>query len=184
MLGLSFNINTLLVIIILGYVLYLIIINNFNYNINQNLEEGFVNVSEKKRLPPSANDEYATNYKSPLTTNVDDICDRKTKGYCLPYELNKIPDTPVIIEPENGEENFKGKNFLFAGFHSQVDNVGVSKTNRKNQPRPEPVNPQVGVNPSSQSTINFDWRKDDQIINIEKVKYEDLIADAWNSIGE
>jgi hypothetical protein len=183
MLGLNFNINTLLIIAILGYVLYLIIINNFDSSINRNLNEGFVNLENDKRPPPNANDDYATNYKSILTTNVEDICDRKTKSYCLPFELNKVPEQPVLEPPENGEENFKGKNFLFAGHHSQVDNVGVSKTNRKNQFRPEPVNPQVGVNPSSQSTINFDWTKDDQVLNMENIKYENLIEDAWNSIS-
>lgn len=182
MLGLNFNINTLLIIIILGYVLYVIIINKFNTT--QNITEGFTDSTKDKREPPNPNDEYATNYKSVLTTNVDDICDRKTKAYCLPFEVNKIPEQPEIEQPENGEQNFKGKNFLFAKHHSQVDNVGVSKTNRKNQPRPEPVNPQVGVNPSSQSTINFDWKRDDQVLNMENIKYEDLIADAWNSITE
>jgi hypothetical protein len=182
MLGLNFNINTLLIITILGYVLYLIIINKFNTN--QNITEGFAisDSNQNKRAPPAANDDYATNYKSTLTTNVNDICDRKTKGYCLPYELNKIPPKPVLEQPENGQENVKGKNFLFAGYHSQVDNVGISKTNRKNQPRSEPVNPQVGVNPNSQSTINFDWKRDDQVLNIQNMNYDELIADAWNSI--
>ncbi len=187
MLGLNLNINTLLIIIILGYVLYLIIINNFNtsQNIvyNSELKEGFTD-SENKRPPPESNDEYSKTYKSVLTTNVDDICDRKTKGYCLPYELNKVPEKIVLKELENGVEKFTDKNFLFPKHHSQVDTVGNKKNYRNNQPRPEPVNPQVGVNPNSQSTINFDWKKDDQVLNLENIKYEELIADAWNSITE
>jgi len=182
---LNFNINTLLIIIILGYILYLIIINNFNIQKNtKSITEGFADVDTNKRQPPEDNDEYATNYKSPLTNNVDDICDRKVKGYCLPFELNKIPPKESLIEPGNGEENFQGKNFLFPKHHSQVDNVGIYKNNRKNQPRPEPVNPQTGVNPNSQSTINFDWKKDDKVLNLQNMKYEELIADAWNSITE
>ena len=187
MLGLRFDINTLLIITILGYILYLIIINNFNtnnFNSISNITEGFANAETNKRPPPEANDEYATNYKGVLTTNVEDICDRKTKGYCLPFELNKVPDKEVIEQPESGEDKFTGKNFLFAKHHSQVDNVGIYKNNKKNQPRPEPVNPQTGVNPNSQSTINFDWKQDDQVLNMKNMKYDELIADAWNSIVE
>jgi hypothetical protein len=182
MLGLNFNINTLLIICILGYILYIIIVNNFNSK--EQLKEGFSDLETNKRESPKPDDPYDKLYKPVLTTNVNDICDRKVKAYCLPYELNKVPQPEVFEQPENGEQNFKGKNFLFAKHHSQVDNVGIYKNNRKNQPRPEPVNPQIGVNPNSQSTINYDWRKDEQINNIENIKYEDLITDAWNSIGD
>ncbi len=162
MLELHFDINLLLIIIV-GYILYKILINT--YPIGKNKENQFIeNFSN-----PSSYDPYDKKYKPVLKQNVDDICNRKIKNDCLPYSLNYTPsenenENETEFENPTGEiENFEGRNFLYAKQHSQIDNVGITKK-KKVDIRPEPINPQLGVAPWTQSIVNINWSKDEKVL--------------------
>ncbi len=159
MLGLDIDIS-FLVIIIFGYVLYMIITNNFinQSGNNNNLREDFSN--------PSDYDPYDKKYKPVLNQNVSDIYNRKIKSECLPYSVNYQPKEDVSTSLKNfkeGVESFEGRNFLYAKQHSQVDNVGIHKQ-KKVDIRPEPINPQLGVDPWTQSIVNIGWDRDPQVL--------------------
>jgi hypothetical protein len=57
-----------------------------------------------------------------------------------------------------GAEDLKGQNFLQAGYHSNINIVGVGQTNRNasHDIRAELPNPQVAVGPFLQTTISPD----------------------------
>jgi hypothetical protein len=74
-------------------------------------------------------------------------------------------------------DNLEGRNFLNAKYHSQVNKVGNFKGNMKVDIRPEPINPQVGVSPTSQSVINIDWNNDEKVL-----LYEQKYSDVWKRL--
>ncbi len=162
MLGLNFDINILFIIII-GYILYKILINRYPIENTKTLDslENFSN--------PSSYDPYDKKYKPVLKQKVDDICNRKIKNYCLPYSVNYNPgekenENEIEFEnPKEGVESFEGRNFLYAKQHSQIDNVGITRK-KKVDIRPEPINPQLGVDPWTQSIVNINWSKDEKVL--------------------
>ena len=165
MLAFNFN-NNFLIIIIVSYGLYFIIYNNFNKKENiENIEniEGFEE--------PSSFDLYDKKYKLVLKDKKDIICDnintntKKVKNDCFPYSINYQPTgNKQFEEPNSSNDNLLGQNFLNAKHHSQVDNVGTYARNKKVDIRPELINPQLGVDPWTQSIINIDWKKDKKIL--------------------
>jgi hypothetical protein len=60
-----------------------------------------------------------------------------------------------------------------ANNYTQINNVGNFKGNKKVDIRPEYINPQVGVNPTTQSVINIDWPNDEQVL-LSQQKYSDI----------
>jgi hypothetical protein len=171
MFGLNLD-NSIFVVIIFGYILYLIINKNFSNSIeNENMIEGF--------KTPENYDIYDKKYKPVLKQNVDDVYNRKIKSYCLPYSLDYDPSNNIkdFSEPKAGLESLDGKNFLFAKYHSQVDNVGNYISNKKTNIRPTPVNPILGVDPWTQSIVNIDWKNDDKIL-----QYENKNKNIWDRL--
>jgi hypothetical protein len=186
--------NTLL-IIILVYFLILIISRKFNEN-NQNNKkeakrdneegekgerEGFQN---NIRSPPEPEDPKDKRYKPVLKQNVTDLCNRPSKDYCLPYKINEVPDkknndSNFDLENNNNEgfNNLIGHNFLNAKYHAQINKVGNFKGNYKVDIRPEPINPQVGVQPTTQSIINIDWPNNKKI-----ALYSQNYSDIWQRL--
>jgi hypothetical protein len=166
MIGLNLNINFLL-IIIMGYILYKILNNTYikNSHENTNILEKFSN--------PSSYDPYDIKFKKVLNQNINNTCIKKNNSECLPYSINYKPSDNEESELENikeGVESLGGRNFLYAKQHSQVDNVGITKK-KKVDIRPELINPQLGVDPWTQSIININWSQDDKILqNPEKNK--------------
>ena len=164
MLGLDLNIN-FLIILLLCYVLYIIIRKNFinnsnNLNLDSNITEGFA--------VPVDYDPYDKKYKPILKQNVSDIYNRKIKTECLPYSIDYKPEEEKQFkELKPGIESFEGRNFLYAKQHSQVDNVGIQKQ-KKVDIRPEPINPQLGVDPWTQSIVNIDWANDSKVLQNPK----------------
>ncbi len=180
MLGLNLNTNTLIIFII-GYFLYLIINHRF-----KNVNEGFTITPTPTSIPtsiptnnnniePIGNDIYDKRYKPVLDQNVKDLYERPFNPGCLPF--NKIDNSSDLnennTEIDKGIDNLLGKNFLNARHHTQIDKVGNFKGNKKVDIRPEPINPQVGVNPSSQSVINVDWNNNEQV-QLYPQKYSDI----------
>ena len=170
MLGLNLSINTLFIFII-GYVVFLIIKNNFS-QIKETEKEGFTTGT---RPPPIGNDLEDKRYKPTLKepTNIKDICDSDLNSNCLPYNINEIPSEKEYQAPKPGLSNLLGQNFLNAKYHTQINNVGNFKGNKKVDIRPEFINPQVGVDPTRQSVINIDWPNDEQVLLAEQ-KYSDI----------
>ncbi len=171
MLGILLNINTF-IIIILGYFLIEIIKNNFNtQNKNNKISkiEGFED--------PQGFDKHDLKYKNALTTNISDVCERKGKEYCLPFENDKIPTKVNYKEPEKGLENLIGHNFLNAKHHAMVNNVGTKSINKKVDIRPELINPQNGVLPTTQTIMNIDWNNDDKAL-----LYQQKYLDIWQQL--
>jgi len=166
MLGLNLDIN-LLLIIIMGYILYKILNNTYlkNNQENMNILEKFSN--------PSSYDPYDMKLKKILNNNIDNTCVIKNNSECLPYSINYKPNDNQESELEKfkeGIESLEGKNFLYAKQHSQIDNVGITKK-KKVDIRPEFINPQLGVDPWTQSIININWSKDEKVLqNSEKNK--------------
>ena len=163
MLGFNFNSNFLIIIIIVFYGLYFIIHNNFNKKENIENIEGFEE--------PSSFDLYDKKYKPVLKDKKDILCDninintKKVSNNCFPYSINyKLIENKKFEEPNSSSDNLLGHNFLNAKHHSQVDNVGTYARNKKVDIRPELINPQLGVNPWTQSIINIDWKKDKKIL--------------------
>ena len=166
--------SSFLIIIIVSYVLYLIISNKFiNINRkdkNKEIKEGFEDNQKNleknlESIEPKEFDLYDKKYKPILKKKTDEICIDKVKSDCLPYSINS---------QQSGEKQFKelssdisnllGQNFLNAKHHSQVDNVGIYPRNKKVDIRPELINPQLGVDPWTQSIINIDWKNDKKIL--------------------
>lgn len=189
MLGLNLNTNTL-VIFIIGYFLYLIISDKFNTNLN--IKEGFTttnnNDNKNKNVEPIGNDIYDKRYKPVLEQNVKDLYERSFNPSCLPINKNNYKPSELEKQKEKqkqkqkfknnkGIDNLLGQNFLNAKHHSQVDKVGNFKGNKKVDIRPEPINPQVGVNPSSQSVINIDWNNNEQV-----QLYQQNYSDIWQRL--
>ena len=189
MLGLNLSINTILIFII-GYIVFLVIRNNFSAKsniLNESDEsdeseeegaeiEGFRSRSRsrsKPRPPPLGNDLEDKNYKSKLKepVNIKEICEDNSN--CLPYNINEIPLENKYKEPTRGMNNLLGQNFLNAKYHTQINNVGNFKGNKKVDIRPEYINPQVGVNPTTQSVINIDWPNEEQVL-LSQQKYSDI----------
>jgi hypothetical protein len=178
MLGLNLNFNTV-IICILGYVLFVIINNKFKLDNkkqkdidlddsdseNDNDIEGFENENNTSNIrpTPAPNDTEDKRYTPVLNQNVKDICTRESKDYCLPYKNNEIPEKEEYQEPEKGNNNLLGHNFLNAKHHTQINKVGNYKGNKKVDIRPEPINPQVGVSPTTQSIINIDYKNDEEV---------------------
>ena len=164
--------SSFFIIIIFSYVLYLIISNKFiNINgKNKNIKEGFED--NKKNLDknlesvePMEFDLYDKKYKPVLKQKTDEICIDKVKSDCLPYSINYQPiGEKKFKEPNSAINNLLGQNFLNAKHHSQVDNVGIYPRNKKVDIRPELINPQLGVDPWTQSIINIDWKNDKKIL--------------------
>jgi hypothetical protein len=181
--------NTLL-IIILGYFLILIISRKFNDNIKSkentkentrdDIQENFEN---NIRPPPEPEDPEDKRYKPVLKQNVRDLCNRPSKDYCLPYKINQAPDKTnnnnFDLENNNGKgiNNLIGHNFLNAKYHAQINKVGTFKGNYKVDIRPEPINPQVGVQPTTQSIINIDWPNNKKI-----ALYSQNYSDIWQRL--
>jgi len=160
----NFNSN-FLIIIIVSYGLYFIIYNNFNKK--ENLE----NLKNLKNIEgfeePSSFDLYDKKYKPILKDKNDDLCidTKKVNNDCFPYSINYQPKgNKQFEEPISTIDNLLGQNFLNAKYHSQVDNVGTYARNKKVDIRPELINPQLGVDPWTQSIINIDWKKDNKIL--------------------
>jgi hypothetical protein len=189
MLGLNLNTNTL-VIFIIGYFLYLIISDKFNNKLN--IKEGFTtandndNDNNNKNIEPIGNDIYDKRYKPVLEQNVKDLYEREFNPSCLPINKNNYKPSELEKEKEKQKQKFKnnkgidnllGQNFLNAKHHSQIDKVGNFKGNKKVDIRPEPINPQVGVNPSSQSVINIDWNNNEQV-----QLYPQNYSDIWQRL--
>lgn len=170
MLGLNLN-SSILLVIIFGYILYLIINKNFS-NEYENTIEGF--------QTPENYDTYDKKYKPVLKQNVNDIYNRKIKSYCLPYSLDYKPseNNKSFVQPKPGAKNLDGKNFLFAKYHSQIDSVGNYISNKKTNIRPTPVNPRLGVDPWTQSIVNVDWKNDDNIL-----QYENKNKNIWDKLN-
>ncbi len=171
MIGVILNINTVIIIII-GYILIQIIKNNFDNqktNNGKNTIESFEN--------PTGFDPNELKYKKALDTNVSDVCERKGKEYCLPFENDKIPPKIKYQEPEIGLENLIGHNFLNAKHHTLVNNVGTKSSNKKVDIRPELINPQNGVTPTTQSIMNIDWNNDDKAL-----LYQQKYLDIWEQL--
>ncbi len=183
MLGLNLSINTILIFII-GYVVFLIINNNFSSKLNKlrenENEEGDEEGDEEEKIegfesrpPPLGNDKEDKRYKPVLKTpiNMKEICEDNSN--CLPYNINEIPSEKKYQKPSRGMNNLLGQNFLNAKYHTQINNVGNFKGNKKVDIRPEYINPQVGVNPTTQSVINIDWPNDEQVL-LSQQKYSDI----------
>ena len=166
MLGLNLN---SIIIIILGYVLYNVIINiNINKN---NIEENF-----QDRPTPAPEDKEDKRYKPVLNQKIVKSCGNVTKDYCLPNKRNEIPDNKYS-EPISGDNNLRGHNFLNAGYHTQINKVGNYKGNKKVDIRPELINPQYNVTPTTQSIINIDFK------NKEDVElYSQNYSDIWKRL--
>lgn len=160
MLGLNLNFNTIL-IIILGYVLYNIIINK------KSIEEGF-----QVRPTPAPEDKEDKRYKPALNQKIVKTDGNITKDYCLPIKKNEIPENK-FSEPVSGDNNLRGHNFLNAGYHSQINKVGNYKGNKKVDIRPELINPQYGVTPTTQSIINIDF-KNEEDVQLYSQNYSDI----------
>jgi len=185
MLGLNLNTNTL-VIFIIGYFLYLIITNKFK---NLNIKEGFITTPTNTTRPtnntniePIGNDIYDKRYKPVLEQNVRDLYQRPFNPSCLPINKNNYKPSELENQKQNfinneGINNLLGQNFLNAKHHTQIDKVGNFKGNKKVDIRPEPINPQVGVNPSSQSVINIDWNNNEQV-----QLYPKKFSDIWQRL--
>jgi hypothetical protein len=183
MLGLNLNTNTL-VIFIIGYFLYLIISNKFK---NLNINEGFTvtpnnNNNTNIEQEPIGNDIYDKRYKPVLEQNVKDLYERPFNPSCLPINKNNYKPSEIEKQKQNftnnnGINNLLGQNFLNAKHHSQIDKVGNFKGNKKVDIRPEPINPQIGVNPSSQSVINIDWNNNEQV-----QLYPQKFSDIWKRL--
>jgi hypothetical protein len=203
MLGLNLNTNTL-VIFIIGYFLYLIITNKFK---NLNIKEGFTTTPTNTTRPtttttpttttrptttttptnnaniePIGNDIYDKRYKPVLEQNVRDLYERPFNPSCLPINKNNYKPSELEKQKQNfinneGINNLLGQNFLNAKHHTQIDKVGNFKGNKKVDIRPEPINPQVGVNPSSQSVINIDWNNNEQV-----QLYPKKFSDVWQRL--
>jgi hypothetical protein len=180
MLGLNLSINTILIFII-GYVVFLVINNNFSSKSNklsEESEEEDEDEDEKiegfeSRPSPVGNDLEDKRYKPVLKQIINNkgICEDNSN--CLPYNINEIPSEKKYTEPKPGMDNLLGQNFLNAKYHTQINNVGNFKRNKKVDIRPEYINPQVGVNPPTQSIINIDWPNDEQVL-LSKQKYSDV----------
>jgi hypothetical protein len=171
MFGIILNINTFIIIII-GYFLIQIIKNNFDTSKKNNKIpdiEGFED--------PRGFDKNDLKYKNVLNTNISDVCERKGKEYCLPFENDKIPPKINYKEPGEGIENLIGHNFLNAKYHAQVNNVGTKSTNKKVDIRPELINPQNGVMPTTQTIMNIDWNRDDKAL-----LYQQKYLDIWQQL--
>ena len=162
MLGFTLDINFLL-IIIMGYILYKILNNTYITNITTGQKD--LNVLEQFSNP-SSYDPYDIKLKKVLNQNINNTCIKKNNSECLPYSINYKPDNNEESEIENikeGVESLEGRNFLYAKQHSQVDNVGITKM-KKVDIRPELINPQLGVDPWTQSIININWKKDEKVL--------------------
>ena len=158
MLGINLDTNFLIIIVICFYGLYLIISNKF-VNLNKNIE-GFKDSDE-----PSGFDLYDKNYKPVLKQKTNETCIVNNKTECLPYSVNYQPSgEKQFKEPNSNISNLLGQNFLNAKHHSQVDNVGIYPRNKKVDIRPELINPQLGVDPWTQSIINIDYKKDNKVL--------------------
>ena len=178
--------SSFLIIIIVSYVLYLIISNKF-ININRkdkNIKEGFEDNQKNleknlESVEPMEFDLYDKKYKPILKQKTDDICIDKVKSDCLPYSINYQPTgEKQFKEPNSNISNLLGQNFLNAKHHSQVDNVGIYPRNKKVDIRPELINPQLGVDPWTQSIINIDWKNDKKVLqnpNLNKNVWDRLI---------
>jgi hypothetical protein len=153
MFGLNLD-SSIFIIIIVCYGLYLIIQNKFG-DVNNNIVEGFKPI-------PQDSDPYDKKFKPVLNQNINDMCNRKIKSDCMPYPIDYQPEEKPFVELKEGTDNIEGRNFLFAKHHSQIDNVGTFKRNKKVDIRPELINPQLGVDPWTQSIINVAWNKDDK----------------------
>jgi hypothetical protein len=168
------NINTLIIIII-GYFLIEIIKHNFNNSLKHNLKDNKNNI--EGFVDPIGFDKNELKYRDTLKTNINDVCERKGSEYCMPFENDKIPQKSSFKEPESGIDNLIGHNFLNAKYHSQVDNVGTKSTNKKVDIRPELINPQNGVLPTSQTIMNIDWNNDDKAL-----LYQQKYLDIWDQL--
>ena len=174
--------SSFLIIIIFSYLLYLIISNKF-ININRkdkNIKEGFEdNQKNLESEEPKEFDLYDKKYKPILKQKTDEICIDKVKSDCLPYSINYQPSgEKQFKEPNSNISNLLGQNFLNAKHHSQVDNVGIYPRNKKVDIRPELINPQLGVDPWTQSIINIDWKNDKKILqnpNLNKNVWDRLV---------
>lgn len=159
MIGLNLDVN-LLLIIIMGYVLYKIL-NNMYFTKNEKGMDIF-----EKFTNPSSYDPYEIKFKKTLNQNINNTCIKKNTSECLPYSINENPKNSEESELENikeGVESLEGKNFLYAKQHSQIDNVGITKK-KKVDIRPELINPQLGVDPWTQSIININWSQDEKVL--------------------
>ena len=162
MLGLNIS-NTFFIIIISCYVLYMIIQYKFSNNentINNQSIEGF-------RSDPRDYDEYDKKYKPVLNQPLNQSkqskqCDQANNYECLPYPIDFQPEEKEFKELKPGIDNLEGRNFLFAKYHSQLNNVGGLNKNKKVDIRPESINPQLGVDPWTQSIVNINWKKDNK----------------------
>jgi hypothetical protein len=183
MLGLDLNFNTL-IICILGYFLFVIINNKFKSNTQgldddesddeSDIQEGFEN---GKRPTPAPEDPEDKRYKPVLTQNVKDLCNRGTKDYCLPLRKNELLEKSEYKEPDQEKNSLLGHNFLNAKHHTQVNKVGNYKGNKKVDIRPESINPQIGVTPTTQSIINIDYKNDEEI-----ALYSQNYTDIWQRL--
>jgi hypothetical protein len=153
MFGLNID-SSIFIILISFYGLYLIIQYRFSTG-NTSIVEGF-------KAVPQDSDPYDKRFKPVLNQTVNDICNRKVKSDCLPYPIDYRPEEKRFEELKAGKNNIEGRNFLFAKHHSQIDNVGTFKKNKKVDIRPEPINPQLGVDPWTQSIVNVAWNKDEK----------------------
>ena len=167
------NLN-LVLIILLSIGLYFIINNSYQGSYKKTVE-GFQNNDSSI----DGNDPEFKGYKPKLTQNVDDVCQRPIKADCLPYSVDykPNPNKSPFKEPKDGAENLEGHNFLRAGYHSQVDNVGVNKRNKNTNIRIDPPIPQLGVDPWTQSIINVDWNKDEKVVPLPEID-----RNIWNKI--
>ena len=137
MLGLNLSINTILIFII-GYVVFLVIHNNFsskpndknNNKENEDEDENEELEGFESRPPPLGNDENDKKYKPTLKepTNIKEICEDNSN--CLPYNIKEIPSEKKYEKPTSGMNNLLGQNFLNAKYHTQINNVGNFKGNK------------------------------------------------------
>jgi hypothetical protein len=167
MFGIILNINTFIIIII-GYFLIEIIKNNFDSQKKNNKINGIEEFTN-----PQGFDANDLKYKNVLNTNISDIYERKGKEYCLPFENDKIPPKINYKEPDAGLENLIGHNFLNAKHHALVNNVGTKSSYKKVDIRPELINPQNGVIPTTQTIMNIDWNNDNNALSYQQ-KYTDI----------
>jgi hypothetical protein len=146
-----------------------------------NNENTSINIVEGFRPDPSDYDEYDKKYKPVLNQPLNQSkqsseCGESNNFECLPYPIDFQPEEKKFKELKDGADNLEGRNFLFAKYHSQLNNVGGLNKNKKVDIRPESINPQLGVDPWTQSIVNINWKKDN------KVYQQNTTSNIWDKL--
>lgn len=159
----------------MGYLLYLTISDRF---INKHNLEGF----ESKNQDIKGYDPNSINLRKKMNQDISMVGDSKVDENCLPFRTDQIPGKKTTLQDDNylieEKNDLKGHNFLYPGYHSQNNTYGISSKNKKQDLRAEPVNPQLGVDPWTQSRISVDYKNDPKTLNNPKQFDNNL----WNRL--